>query len=134
MSKSGANTVTMKGFATTDRTCQQDPESTNTQTTGTCLGSSKYEFAGDGPGAAFEQFSTSTCDAGTSIGGRTYYKLDTCYSTSNTVCADGKVKMYSYTSGRNCLQGGELMYEVAMGECLPQNGNTHVGLRLESGC
>eukprot|EP00435_Cladocopium_sp_Y103_P025324 s1597_g6.t1 len=133
LSKTGANTMTQKYFDSTDTSCQS-ATSTATIVTGTCSSSSnkKYDFAGDGPAAVLETFSTSTCDAGTSTGANFYLRLDACESRSKMVCADGKLKGYRYSSGPGCLGGGVAQQEVAAGECWGQL--TGQGFLLKSGC
>lgn len=142
-SKSGANTVTRKDFAETDKSCKS-PEKTETLVTGTCIIPRKnvatsyiYDFAGDGPAAVFEEFATITCDPGTSNGNRRVWRTGTCLGgcfpetcSWNMVCVGGKVKVYNYTSA-TCASGGKLLSEAAVGEC---SARYDTGLLYKGGC
>eukprot|EP00438_Fugacium_kawagutii_P008013 Skav209164 [mRNA] locus=scaffold1137:308745:309365:- [translate_table: standard] len=133
VSKTDANTIAPKFFALTDTSCQ-GPGKTEPIATSTCWRSSKFEFVGDGPGAVFETFASSTCYPGTSTGVHVYFKLGTCYmkgtSSWQSVCANGKVKTYIYTS-ENCSTGATLQAENAKGDCWAQRGQ---GFLLKGGC
>lgn len=139
-SKSGA-TITQKDFAVTDVSCQK-PEKTETglvsvTATGTCSSSYKYEFVGEGPGAVYEVFATSTCDPGTGTGEHWYFKLDTCEggggSSFHLVCESGKVTEHHYSS-EDCSSDIELTSEMAVDECFEYSALDHTGIRLKSGC